>query len=58
MDRTRLSAEAARLDDAKQRLSRLQGTTGASGAGEEEARKASRFDFIFKVVLIGDAVRN
>jgi hypothetical protein len=61
MDRARVSAEAARVGEARRRLSQLPGAEmelgpGAGLPGEEESRKSNRFDFIFKVVIIGDAV--
>jgi len=62
MDKSRLSAEATRVGEAKKRLSCLTSSPlspvdsedGEEG-GQEGLKKSNRFDFIFKIVLIGDA---
>jgi len=62
MDKSRLSAEATRVGEAKKRLSCL--TSSPMNPLDSEAddregqgglKKSNRFDFIFKIVLIGDA---
>lgn len=63
MDKSRLSAEATRVGEAKKRLScltsnpmsPLDSEDGEGEAGHEGLKKGNRFDFIFKIVLIGDA---
>ena len=61
MDKSRLVAEKARLDVERTKLARLSN----QGDMEEETKEietsklrdsANRFDFIFKIVIIGDAV--
>lgn len=64
MDKSRLSAEAARLERNKKRLSQLPGCELPSEEEkkeekkekeEKEEKKKNRFDFIFKLVLVGDS---
>ena len=60
MDRSRLEKEKDRLDVQRNKLARLSN----QGDMEEEVKEiertkrdsSSRFDFIFKIVIIGDAV--
>ena len=61
MDRSKLASEKARLDVDRTKLARL----SYQGDMEEETKEtetvavkesANRFDFIFKIVIIGDAV--
>ena len=62
MDKSKLASEKARLDVQKAKLARLSN----QGDMEEETKEiekakwdsTNRFDFIFKIVIIGDAVRN
>jgi len=68
MDKSRLSAEASRVGEAKKRLSCLTSSPlslspslesdlalDVGEEGQDPLKKATRFDFIFKIVLIGDA---
>jgi len=62
MDKSRLSAEATRVGEAKKRLSCLTSSPmnpldseADDREGQEGMKKSNRFDFIFKIVLIGDA---
>jgi len=68
MDKSRLSAEASRVGEAKKRLSCLTSSPlslspslesdlapEVAEEGQDPLKKATRFDFIFKIVLIGDA---
>ena len=60
MDKSKLASEKARLDVQKAKLARLsnQGDMEEETKEIEKAKRdsTSRFDFIFKIVIIGDAV--
>ena len=58
MDQERLQAEKHRLEDNKRKLSRLSVRENHEETKEkQESSNATRFDYIFKIVIIGDAVR-
>ena len=55
MDRARLAEQAARIEENKKRLANLTGNT-IENEENTELKKNTRFDYIFKFVLVGDAV--
>ena len=61
MDRARLQSEKARLEENKRRLSRLSLRDNDENNEEEKEdipdNPNNRFDYIFKIVIIGDAAR-
>ena len=56
MDQERLQAEKHRLEDNKRKLSRLSFRENYEEAKDKVDTSNTRFDYIFKIVIIGDAV--
>ena len=62
MDKARLQSEKERLEENKRKLSRLsfrenKEVTTTEDKNEDSDTPTNRFDYIFKIVIIGDAVR-
>ena len=58
MDLERIRSERQRLEDNKRRLSRLSFRGNYDEAKDEpDTSNTNRFDYIFKIVIIGDAVK-
>ena len=59
MDKARIQSEKQRVEDNKRKLSRLSYRENNDDTGREDSQDnpTNRFDYIFKIVIIGDAVR-